>query len=90
MGYFVKRTPKTGDQGVDLIAEKDGDRKAIQCKFYSKPVGNKAVQEVCAGRDFYNTDYAVVVTNSFYTKSAKELANKNKVILLNDNELEKL
>ena len=90
LGFKAETTKISGDQGVDVLAEKSNKTFAIQCKYYSKPVGNKAVQEVCAGRDFYNTDYAVVVTNSFYTKSAKELANKNKVILLNDNELEKL
>lgn len=81
MGYLVKRTPKTGDQGVDLIAEKDGIRKAIQCKYYSKPVGNKAVQEVIAGANFYQCSSAAVISNSSFTKSAKQLAENSNIEL---------
>lgn len=35
-------------------------------------------------------NYGVVVTNTSFTKSARQLANTNNVILLNDNELENL
>jgi HJR/Mrr/RecB family endonuclease len=60
---------------------------AIQCKHYSQPVGNKAVQEVYSGKDFYNTDIAVVVTNNEFTKSAKELASSLDVLLIHHSEL---
>ena len=36
------------DQGVDVVAEKDGLRLVLQCKLYSNLVGNKAVQEAAA------------------------------------------
>lgn len=83
LGYIVKRTPKTGDQGVDLIAEKNEDRKAIQCKYYSKPVGNKAIQEVIAGANFYQCTSAAVVSNSSFTKSARQLAENSDIELIN-------
>lgn len=86
-GFEVARTPTTGDQGVDLVAEKNGIRIAIQCKYYSKPVGNKAVQEVVAGRDFYNCQIACVVSNNSFTPSARKIANVAKVLLLNDNQI---
>ena len=81
LGYNVTRTPKTGDQGVDLIAEKDDDRKAIQCKYYSKPVGNKAVQEVIAGANFYQCTSAAVISNSSFTKAARQLAENSGIEL---------
>ena len=83
LGYNVIRTPKTGDQGVDLIAEKDNDRKAIQCKYYSRPVGNKAVQEVITGANFYQCTSAAVISNSSFTKSAQQLAQNSNVELFN-------
>lgn len=46
----VKITPGSGDQGVDIIAVKNGIRYAIQCKNYSSPLGNTPIQEVCAGK----------------------------------------
>lgn len=82
--FKVKHTPKTGDQGVDLIAIKNDITIAIQCKFYSKPVGNKAVQEVIAGRGYYMCDYGCVVTNNTYTDSARKLASNQGILLLNE------
>ncbi len=90
LGFNARVTKASCDQGVDVLAEKNDISFAIQCKMYSHPVGNKAVQEVSAGKQHYNTDYGVVVSNSSFTKSAKQLANSNDVILLNDNQLERL
>lgn len=67
-------TPKSGDQGIDIIAHKDGYSYGIQCKFYQKSVSNRAVQEAFSGAKYYGCDIPVVLTNSVYTKSAKELA----------------
>jgi len=63
---------------------------AIQCKKYSNPVGNKAVQEVTSGATFHNAEYAVVVSNSSYTASARQLAAKSGVLLLHHSELGRL
>ena len=53
----------------------------IQCKYYSYPVGNKAVQEAYAGANFYDCDKAMVMTNLTFTRSATELAQKLEVEL---------
>ena len=63
-GWKVTRTPKTGDHGVDLVAMKDDYRVCIQCKKYSKAVGNSAIQEVTAGVTHYQGNQAAVVTNN--------------------------
>lgn len=86
----VDITSKSGDQGADVIIEKDNIKYAIQVKYYNNPVGNKAIQEVVAAKSFYKTDKAMVVTNSTFTPQAITLANANDVILINGNELDKL
>ena len=86
-GWQVQRTPPTGDHGVDLIAIKPGRRVAIQCKKYSSPVGNKAVQEAYSGMKFFDAKEAVVVTNSTFTQAAQVLANKLSVALKHHDEL---
>jgi Restriction endonuclease len=89
-GWTVFQTKLVGDQGVDLIAEKDGMRVALQCKLYTSPVGNKAVQEIAAGKVHHRAMYGVVVTNNRYTDAAKALAASNKIHLLHHNELASL
>lgn len=81
-GYVVTKTPKSGDQGADLILKKNNERIVVQAKCYSnQSVENKAVQEAIAAKLFYGADKAMVVTNSKFTRSAIQLANKSNVEL---------
>ena len=81
-GFKTSTTPASGDQGVDIIAIKDDVRYAIQCKYRTdSDVGNDAIQQVSAGKGFYECDIAVVMTNSGFTPKAKELARKLRVRL---------
>lgn len=82
-GYTVEVTKASGDQGIDVIAEKGGTKIGIQAKCYSSTVGNSAVQEAVAGKQFYRCDKAMVITNNYFTPSAEELATANDVILWN-------
>jgi len=89
-GWEVKETPSTGDQGVDLIASIDGLRICIQCKDHEKAIGNKAVQEISAGKLFWKGTHAILVSKSGFTKSAQQLAKSNKVELINEYQLKDL
>jgi len=77
----VVPTKKSRDFGVDIFADKDGISYAIQCKCYSDTVGIKAIQEVYAGRDFYDCMVGVVMTNQYFSKPAREFAAKLNVLL---------
>ena len=86
----VEVTPGSGDQGIDVLAERDGIKYAIQCKCYSKDLGNTPVQEAEAGRVFYGCHVGVVMTNRYFTKGAKELAEKTRTILWDRDRLEEM
>lgn len=89
-GWSATLTPATGDQGVDILAKKNEISVAIQCKNYRAPVGNGAVQEVHAGKSFYEADVAAVVSPSGYTPSATQLAKKLRVLLLDHTAIHRL
>ena len=77
----VEVTRGSGDQGVDILADKDGIKYAIQCKNYATALSNKSIQEVSAGRMFYNCHVGVVMTNSTFTQGAINLAASTNVLL---------
>lgn len=79
-------TPKSGDQGIDITAWKDGFMYGIQCKYYQGAVSNKAVQEAFAGAKYYHCDIPVVMTNSTFTDSARNLAHEIGVKLWSSND----
>lgn len=77
----VEVTRGSGDQGVDILCEKDCVTYAIQCKRFESMVGNSAVQEVFAGRQLYSRNVGVVMTSSHFTHAARELADATGVAL---------
>ena len=90
MGWDAKPTVATGDQGADIVAQKNNVRIVVQCKLYGTPVGNAAVQEVFAAKSHYRADHAVVMTNSHYTTSAKSLAKSTGVTLIHHTQVDRL
>lgn len=77
----VKVTQGSGDQGVDILAIKEGVRYAVQCKNYSSSLGNTPIQEVNAGKQLYNCHVGVVMTNSTFTQGAIKLAEATGTLL---------
>lgn len=74
LDFVTERTKSSGDQGADLIYYDGLEKVVVQLKRYDGNVGNKAVQEVFSAKGYYKSCRGIVLTNSFFTKSAYELA----------------
>lgn len=81
-GIQALTTPTTNDYGSDLIVKYKGFTFSIQCKYYTNPVGIKAVQEVMGSLKYYEADYGAVITNSVFTQQAQNLARTNGILLI--------
>ena len=82
LGYIdVSVTQGSGDQGVDVLATREGIKYAIQCKNYTGKLGNSPVQEVYAGMRIYDCHVGVVLTNNYFTTGAEEAAKATGVLL---------
>ena len=86
----VEVTRGSGDNGADILAEKDGVTYAVQCTCYHGPIGVKAVQEAHAGRDYYDRMVGAVLTNQYFTAPAVEAAAKLKILLWDRGYLEQM
>lgn len=87
---MAENTPASADFGVDVLARKDGITYAIQCKRYQESVGIEAVQQIYAGRAYYECHVAMVLSNQYFTTSARKLADKIGVVLWDRDMLEEL
>lgn len=86
----VSVTRGSGDQGVDVLATKDGIKYAIQCKNYESALGNTPIQEVNAGKILYKCYVGVVMTNSRFTPGARELAEATGTLLWDRTDLQNM
>lgn len=89
LGYRVKLTRSTADYGADLLLKKRGKTTVVQAKRYEKPVGIAAVQEVIGAAVYYESDQAMVVTNRYFTRNARNLAEQSQVDLWDRTRLKK-
>lgn len=73
----VRLTPPSSDYGADILCfDLHGNPCAVQCKYSSKPVGYKAVEEALAGARYYKCRRALLVSSSGFTKNAKRGADE--------------
>jgi len=79
LGYSTEVTNSTGDFGVDVFAQKEGDKIAIQAKHYangSRKVNRRMIMELHGAKEFFNCNKAILVTSGNFLPDALEIANK--------------
>jgi restriction system protein len=89
MGHGAVVLGGVGDQGVDVIVNRQGERIALQCKNHKMPVGNRPVQEVFAGAHHHRCEEAWVVAPAGYTSGAISLARSTNVSLFDADSIRK-
>ncbi|MCF8448191.1 MAG: restriction endonuclease [Bacteroidia bacterium] len=94
-GFEVHLTPYSNDKGVDVVVMKNGNNYLIQVKQTKSTVGNDAIQEICASKNYYEAAFnecfnLLAITNNDFSSTAKTLANSNQITLLNRSNLKTL
>jgi hypothetical protein len=88
-GYSVhRRGGAKPDGGIDLIVEKDGVRKAVQCKHWKTwSVGVKPVREFLGALTDSRIQNGIFITVQGYTRDAKEFADKHRIEIIDEADL---
>lgn len=88
-GYRAEVTRASNDYGVDIVAIDKDDKYSIQVKRYNTNVSRRAVSDAVAGKSIYNCNKAMVITNSYFSNGAIELAKSTSCILIDRDQLSK-
>lgn len=83
----VVLTPQSGDKGLDLIAEKDGNKIAIQCKKFKGVVGSPVIQAFAGALQTAEIDKGYFITTGSYSVDAEKMAQDLPIELYNKNTL---
>lgn len=87
-GYKTSLTKKSGDYGVDVFATDRKIKYCIQTKlYYNHSVGSSAIQQINTAKNYFLCDFAVVITNSKYSRQSIDMATKLNVILIDRQDL---
>ena len=92
-GFLVKTTKRTGDGGIDLFIEKDGEVDIIQCKRWSAKVSVDAIQSFYGSfqdlkeKKSHNLKRAYFFTTTGYTKGAQSFCTGKPIKLIDGKEI---
>lgn len=78
-GWSASVTPYTHDFGVDVIAERDGRRLAVQAKMFggaNRPVAATMVRELYGAAAYADCSEAMIFTDGRVLEEAREVAAK--------------
>lgn len=91
LGYKTKVTGGSHDEGIDVVAEKDGVKHYIQCKRYNNSiVGVPAVREFYGAITAHLTNYkAYFITTNKFTLEAEKFAEDKPIELIDGIQLVK-
>ncbi len=67
LGYTVQLTGKSGDEGIDLLIEKNHQATIVQCKAHKKAVGPAVAREMYGVMKDKKIDNSMVVSLSGFT-----------------------
>jgi restriction endonuclease Mrr len=92
LGYTVKFTPKTGDDGIDILAKKDDITIAVQCKNYDAKVGASEIRDFAGALKFYreskpNATGWLIAPNGFSESTFEKFHRPGDVELLDFNDI---
>jgi hypothetical protein len=91
MGYRVKYTSRTGDEGVDLfLTDHKNEKIVVQCKAHQKPIGPGPIRDLFGTLHHNNVGKAIIVSLSGFSDAAKEFAMGKPINLLTVDDLIKL
>lgn len=81
-GFTDVRLTQQYDLGIDVIARKNGETWGIQVKRYRGKVGLDAVRQAVASMRYYKCTKSMVITNSYFTRNARIIAQTEQCTLI--------
>ena len=88
-GYIVESTPRSGDQGIDLILRKNGETTLVQCKSRKSPVGPAVARELLGSLVAFpgGADKAILACTGGFTKGVYEFVRDQPIQLIDASDL---
>ena len=91
LGYEVRSTPKSGDQGIDLILTKGGKTTIVQCKGQKGPATPAVVRELYGSfYAFEGASNAILACTGGFTQGVRDFATGKPITLISTIEMAKM
>jgi restriction endonuclease Mrr len=86
-GYHMQSTPRTGDEGVDLVVTKNGKTTVVQCKAQKARAGQPVVRDLYGSVFHFRADKAILACTGGFTKGVYEFVQGKPIILIDSSDI---
>jgi hypothetical protein len=91
LGYSVQHVGQTGDHGIDvLLTNPNNQKEIVQCKQWSKPVGEAALRDLYGAMMHDNAIRGWIWAPRGFSGPAKAWASGKPIVLVDDAEINRL
>ena len=91
LGYRVQHVGQTGDHGIDvLLINPNNQKEIVQCKQWSKPVGEAALRDLIRGNDARSSCTWLDLGAARFQWTRKGLGKGKPIVLVDDMEINRL
>ena len=90
LGFEVEMVSGWKERGGELVIERNQNRKLVRVLFSSVPVSEELVRDVPLSKEENWVNTGMVISNSKFTDSARELAEEQRVQLVDGEDVKKL
>lgn len=91
LGFITEERKRSADGGIDIRAINEQPifkgLYIIQCKRYSNPIGESIIRDLFGVVSSERANKGILVTNSKFTKSAKDFARNKPIELIDGNKI---
>ncbi|MFZ5986395.1 MAG: restriction endonuclease [Bacillota bacterium] len=81
-GYLATVSKAGGDEGIDIVLEKGGERIIVQCKAHSKPIGPVVARELYGVMIHFNISKAILASTSGFTEGVYKFVEDKQIELV--------
>lgn len=86
-GYVVRHTGGAGDEGVDLVLEKEGKTVIVQCKAHQAVIGPATVRDLYGAMTHRRDQEAWLISTHGFSEGARAFADGKPIRLISIGEI---
>ncbi len=90
MGYGVEMTPRSGDQGVDLVLRKNGVTTVVQCKAQKARASSPIARELLGSMVAFGAKAAILACTGGFTRGVYDFVEGKPIRLLDASAIAKM
>lgn len=90
LGYNTTICRQGGDEGIDIVLEKDGKKIAVQCKAHKKPISPSVARDLAGTMIHHGFEYGIIASTNRFTEGTIKFCKYKNIELISIKEILKL